>query len=50
MAECIAIVVVPRDRLSMFPASLDALYAHTHGDFRIVVAAGCIDQQLANTC
>jgi glycosyltransferase involved in cell wall biosynthesis len=51
-SERVVIGVVPRDRLSMFPRCLAALYAHTEGLFRIVLVAGGADeptrQQLAS--
>jgi glycosyltransferase involved in cell wall biosynthesis len=42
-AEMIVIGVVPRDRLSVFPRCLEALYARTDGPFRVVVVAGGAD-------
>jgi Glycosyl transferase family 2 len=42
-SERVVIGVVPRDRLSMFPRSLEALYAHTDGLFRVVLVAGVVD-------
>jgi len=42
-SESVAIGVVPRDRLSMFPRCLEALYAHTDGLFRVVLVAGGVD-------
>jgi glycosyltransferase involved in cell wall biosynthesis len=43
--EAVAIVVVPRDRLSTFPMCLDALYANTGTRFRILVVAGAVDDE-----
>jgi glycosyltransferase involved in cell wall biosynthesis len=42
-SERVVIGVVPRDRLSMFPRCLEALYAHTDGLFRVVLVAGGVD-------
>jgi glycosyltransferase involved in cell wall biosynthesis len=42
-AEMVVIGVMPRDRLSMFPHCLEALYAHTDGPFRVVLVAGGAD-------
>ncbi|MCA1582439.1 MAG: glycosyltransferase family 2 protein [Acidobacteria bacterium] len=42
--ERIVIAVVPRDRFSMFPRCLDALYAHTTLPVRLVVVAGDVDR------
>jgi glycosyltransferase involved in cell wall biosynthesis len=42
--ESVAIVVVPRDRFSMFPRCLAAIYAHTDVPFRLVVIAGGVDR------
>jgi glycosyltransferase involved in cell wall biosynthesis len=39
------VVVVPRDRFSMFPQCLEALYAHTDIPFRVIVVAGGIDRR-----
>jgi len=44
-SESVVIVVVPRDRFSMFPRCLEALYAHTHVRFRVVVVAGGTDRR-----
>lgn len=41
--ERIAIVVVPRDRVSIFPRCLEALYKHTDAPFRVIVVAGALD-------
>jgi GT2 family glycosyltransferase len=38
------IVVVARDRFSMFPRCLDALYAHTDVPFHVFIAVGGADQ------
>jgi GT2 family glycosyltransferase len=43
-SETVDIVVVPRDRFSMFPRCLEALYAHTHVRFRVIVVAGATDR------
>ena len=43
MAEAIPIVVVPRDRFSVFPQCFEALYANTNVPFRVVVVAGGAD-------
>jgi GT2 family glycosyltransferase len=42
-SEAVVIVVVPRDRFSMFPRCLEALYAHTDVPFRVVLVAGGAD-------
>jgi GT2 family glycosyltransferase len=42
-SDRIAIIVVPRDRFSIFPRCLEALYAHTEVRFRLVVMAGAAD-------
>jgi glycosyltransferase involved in cell wall biosynthesis len=44
-ADIIDIVVVPRDRFSMFPRCLEAVYLHTHVPFRLVVVAGAADRR-----
>jgi len=44
-SESVVVVVVPRDRFSMFPHCLDALFAHTNVQFRIIVVAGGLDEQ-----
>ena len=41
--ERIAIVVVPRDRVSIFSRCLEALYAHTDAPFRVIAVAGALD-------
>ena len=41
--ETVVIAVVMRDRFSMFPRCLEALYAHTHVGFRLIVVAGGAD-------
>ena len=43
-SETIDVVVVTRDRFSMFPQCLEALYAHTHVPFRVLVVAGGTDR------
>lgn len=47
LSESIVIAVVPRDRFSMFPRSLEALYAHTDTRFRVIVVAGGVDRTTA---
>jgi glycosyltransferase involved in cell wall biosynthesis len=42
-SQGVVIIVIPRDRFSMFPRCLEALYAHTHMPFRLVVVAGGTD-------
>jgi glycosyltransferase involved in cell wall biosynthesis len=42
-SEMVVIGVIARDRLSMFPGCLEALYAHTDGPFRVVLVAGGAD-------
>lgn len=42
-SESVVIVVVPRDRFSMFPRCLQALYAYTDAPFRLIVVAGGTD-------
>jgi glycosyltransferase involved in cell wall biosynthesis len=42
--ESVAIVVVPRDRFSMFRRCLEALYAYTDMRFRVIVVAGGMDR------
>ena len=44
-SESIVIIVVPRDRFSMFPQCLEALYAHTDVPFRVIVVAGGPDRR-----
>lgn len=43
-SEPVAIAVVPRDRFSMFPPCLEAIYARTDARFRVVVVAGGADR------
>jgi len=43
-SESVVIVVVPRDRFSMFPRCLEALYAYTDAPFRLIVVAGGTDR------
>lgn len=43
--ESLLVAVVPRDRFSIFPRCLDALYDHTDAPFRVVVVAGGADPQ-----
>jgi glycosyltransferase involved in cell wall biosynthesis len=45
MSQAIDIIVVPRDRVSVFPRCLDALFAHTHLPFRLIVVAGGVDRK-----
>jgi Glycosyl transferase family 2 len=42
--ESVDILVVPRDRFSMFPRCLEALYAYTDVRFRVIVVAGAMDR------
>ena len=42
-SEAITILVVPRDRFSVFPRCLEALYKFTQMPFRLVVVAGGTD-------
>lgn len=44
-SQNVDIVVVPRDRFSMFPRCLDALYAHTSTRFHVTVVAGDVDSK-----
>jgi glycosyltransferase involved in cell wall biosynthesis len=44
-SESIVVVVVPRDRFSMFPQCLEALYAYTDVQFRVIVVAGATDRR-----
>ncbi|WNM60278.1 glycosyltransferase family 2 protein [Candidatus Nitrospira neomarina] len=44
-SDSIVVVVVPRDRFSMFPKCLEALYARTYVPFRVIVVAGGIDRR-----
>lgn len=44
LPETVAIAVVPRDRLSMFPQCLEALYEHTNVPFLVVVTVGAADE------
>jgi len=41
--ERVDIVVVPRDRFSVFPRCLEAIYAHTDVPFRLIVVTGGTD-------
>jgi GT2 family glycosyltransferase len=43
-SDSIVIAVVPRDRFSMFPRCLEALYAYTDVRFRVIVVAGGADR------
>jgi glycosyltransferase involved in cell wall biosynthesis len=43
-SESIVIAIVPRDRFSMFPRCLEALYAYTDVRFRVIVVAGGTDR------
>jgi glycosyltransferase involved in cell wall biosynthesis len=42
-SETIDIIVVARDRFSMFPRCLEALYAHTNVPFKVLVVTGGTD-------
>jgi GT2 family glycosyltransferase len=42
--ETIDVIVVTRDRFSMFQRCLEALYSHTHVPFRVIVVAGDTDE------
>ena len=42
-SDRVDIVVVPRDRFSVFPRCLEAIYAHTDVRFRLIVVAGGTD-------
>jgi len=42
--DSVVIIVVPRDRFSVFHRCLEAIYAHTDVAFRVVVAAGGVDK------
>lgn len=44
LSESVVIAVVARDRFSMFPRCLEALYAHTDVRFRVIVVAGGTDR------
>lgn len=44
-SRSVVIVVVPRDRFSMFPKCLEALYARTDVPFRVIVVAGGTDRR-----
>ncbi len=44
-SESIVVVVAPRDRFSMFPRCLEALYTHTDVQFRVIVVAGGADRR-----
>jgi glycosyltransferase involved in cell wall biosynthesis len=43
-SEGVVVIVIPRDRLSMFTRCIEALYVHTHTPFRLIVVAGDTDQ------
>ena len=43
----VEVVIVPRDRFSMFPRCLEALYANTEIPFRVIVVAGGADARTA---
>lgn len=45
LSESVDILVVPRDRFSVFPKCLDTLYAHTDVPFRVIVVAGDVDTE-----
>ena len=42
-SDSVVIIVVPRDRFSMFSPCLEAIYAHTDVPFQVVIAAGGVD-------
>ena len=42
-SQGVVIIVIPRDRFSIFPRCLEALYAHTQMPFRLIVVAGGTD-------
>lgn len=44
LSESVVIAVVPRDRFSVFPQCLEALYATTDVRFRVIVVAGAVDK------
>lgn len=44
LPESVAVLVVIRDRFSIFPRCLEALYAYTNVPFRIIVVAGGTDR------
>lgn len=44
----IAIIIVIRDRFSMFSKCLDALYQNTSGSFRVIAVAGGADKETRN--
>jgi hypothetical protein len=44
-SESVAVVVVLRDRFSMFPRCLEALYAYTNVRFHVIVVAGGTDRK-----
>ncbi len=44
-SESVDILVVPRDRFSVFPKCLEALYVHTDIPFRVFVVAGGADKE-----
>jgi glycosyltransferase involved in cell wall biosynthesis len=44
-SESVVVVVVPRDRFSMFPRCLEALYAYTDVQFRVIVVTGGTDRK-----
>lgn len=44
MSESVVIVVIPRDRFSVFPRCLEALYAYTDVPFRVIVVVGGADR------
>src|ERR1041384_5645692 len=47
LSETVTIIIVPRDRFSMFRPCLEALYAHTHVRFRVLVVSGNTDGETA---
>ncbi|QQS46826.1 MAG: glycosyltransferase [Acidobacteriota bacterium] len=44
-SQNVDIVVIPRDRFSIFPRCFDALYAHTRTGFRVIAVAGAVDRK-----
>jgi cellulose synthase/poly-beta-1,6-N-acetylglucosamine synthase-like glycosyltransferase len=42
-AEAITILIIPRDRFSVFSKCIEAIYAYTSSKFRVVVLAGGMD-------
>jgi GT2 family glycosyltransferase len=44
----VTIAIVPRDRFSMYPRCLEALYANTDVSFRVIVVVGGCDEATGN--